>query len=112
MPDTDEKIREWGGVKWYWPHNPDCECGAVDDDDSMRSWYDKEGKLATRCYNDPLPIDLNFLLKYAYPKLKETLPKLELMRFFGEWLTDILFRDKDPTEAFKQALIKVIDNGN
>lgn len=72
---TQEQIKEfweWCGLKWFWNHNPDCRCDAVDNDDSMRSWYYKDGnewKLATRFWNEPMKVDLSNLFQYAVPKL-------------------------------------------
>ena len=71
MNDTDKKlILEWCGLKWFWNHSPACKCGAVDDDDSMRSWHYKDGhewKLATRFWNEEITLDLNFYERYAVP---------------------------------------------
>jgi len=73
---TQVEIREFWeqcGLRWFWDHNPDCKCGATDDDDTRRSWYYKEGsewRLATRFWKEPMVIDLNNLFKCAIPKLK------------------------------------------
>ena len=78
MKPTDEQIKrlwETCGLRWFWNHNPECRCGAVDDD-SKRSWHflkDGEWHLATRFWHEDMSIDsleyLGILFKYAVPKV-------------------------------------------
>ena len=91
----EQELWEWCGLEWRWNHNPECNCGAIDDDDSNRSWYTKEGELATRFYHEQMVVDLNNLFRYAVPKLY-----LELCRK-GQY-----HKIKPIYEALEQEIIK------
>ncbi len=72
--ELNRKIAEWCGLKWFWNHNPECKCGAKDDDDSARSWQvkkDGEWKLATRFWNEDISFttSLDSCFEYIVPKL-------------------------------------------
>ncbi len=87
---------EWCGLEWRWNHNPECKCGEVDDDDSMRSWYTQDGNLATRFYNERMnDIEalefLGFLFKHAVPKLIEKLIWGKYVELMKLWLAGVLF---------------------
>jgi len=80
MNPTQEQMQwfwEQCGLRWFWNHNPDCDCGALDDNDDMRDWnYQKDGKwvLATNFYHEKMnrierPEFIGYLFKYAVPKL-------------------------------------------
>lgn len=56
-----------------------------------------------------LDVDLNFLFEYAYPQLKRKFRRRIVKTFLQEWVNKIL-GDADPTEAFKEALIKLIES--
>lgn len=73
MNELDKKLAEWAGLEWKWNHNPECPCGAVDDNDSMRSWHTKDGTLATRFYHEDINLtkDLTACFKWLVPKLLE-----------------------------------------
>ncbi len=116
-----KRFWEWCGLKWFWYHNPNCQCGAKDDDGSERSWMYKAGnkwKLATRFYNEPMVIDLNNLFKWAVPKLGEDL-EVELFMFSQKWFCQLKTRTTivatsghycgDPAQALYQAICKVME---
>jgi len=71
--ELNRKLAEWAGLKWRWNHNPDCNCGAIDDDDSMRSWHSLDGELATRFYHEDINFtqSLNACFEWLVPKLVE-----------------------------------------
>ncbi len=73
MNELDKVLAEWANLEWVWPHSPKCKCGAVDNDDSKRSWYSKEGNdyhLATRFYHEDIDFgsDLTACFKWLEPK--------------------------------------------
>ncbi len=133
---TKEQIKEfweWCGLKWFWNHNPNCTCGAKDDDDSERSWcYHKNGEweLATRFRNEPMTINLTNLFKYPIPKLTQKYIELEihfdylaksdswnvalLDGFYDKSESNYLIavkNDKDPAQGLFWAIWEVIHNG-
>ncbi len=70
----NQKLLKWAGLEWKWNHNPDCHCGAVDDDDSERSWYTPDGELATRFYHETIDftdpvLGIAYCFKLLVPKL-------------------------------------------
>jgi len=122
---TREQVKEfweWCGLKWFWNHNPECHCGEVDNDDSMRSWHYKEKgewKLATRFWHEQMAIDLNNLFKYAVPKIRRYLNaqseidgidtvKYPFHDFLKRWAYAIAIKDEDPATALFWALWEVI----
>ena len=97
---TEEQIKkfwEWCGLKWFWNHNPDCHCGAIDDDDSERSWIYRDGdkwKLATRFYNEDMAIDLNNLFKWAkHPFVSMACGSINEEDWKGAW-AKVITRDR------------------
>ena len=79
---TDEEIKEFWercGLRWFWNHNPDCECGEEDDDDDMRDWHYRvngEWRRASNFYHEKMnditrPEFIGYLFKYAAPKAEE-----------------------------------------
>ena len=83
MKPTEEQVKkfwEWCGLKWFWNHNPKCQCGAIDNDDDERSWEDQdkngEWHLASNFWHERMddvsrPEFLGYLFKYAVPKLQK-----------------------------------------
>ncbi len=94
----DEKILEWLGIKGE-PYV-----------------HDTYGEFGGRVTGTKYPvIDLNFLFKYAVPKLDDyTIHRYGYNRsehyvgIFQGGTINYSAHDKDPVEAFKQALIKII----
>ncbi|KKK55524.1 hypothetical protein LCGC14_3073680, partial [marine sediment metagenome] len=78
MNELNKKMLKFAGLVWIWPHSPDCNCGAIDDDDSARSWYHKQGNdyhLATRFYHEDIDFtDPEFGIAYCF---KWLVPKLD-----------------------------------
>ena len=90
---TDDRILEWLGFK----------------QGEFNTLLDPEGVLVEVYPQGGKPtIGLDFLFEYALLKLKEELNEIKLAAFMVDWLQDILYNDKDPVVAFKQASIKLI----
>ena len=116
----DKKILEWLGFSWhikreyvhgYMMHGGEWEDGHWDYEG--KCWYGDGG---VSRINNPPDIDLNFLFREVVPKLKTILPGdpyfSDLYSFLDDWIYSWcrqIDSDKDPAEAFKQALIKLIE---
>ena len=59
-----------------------------------------------------MSLDLNFYFKYPVPKLLKRFAKYEVMHFLHDWVEFVIIYDRDPAEAFGQALLKVIKEKN
>ena len=95
--ELNQKLLKWAGLEWKWNHNPDCRCGAVDDDDSERSWYTPDGELATRFYHETIDFtnDLNLCFKLLVPLAIDKLADIDLStsteayyKLFDMWLRE------------------------
>jgi len=74
--ELNEKLAKWAGLEWKWNHDLDCHCGAVDDDNSCRSWYTPNGELATRFLYEDIDFthDLNACFKWLVPEITRKTP--------------------------------------
>ncbi|KKL16470.1 hypothetical protein LCGC14_2495280 [marine sediment metagenome] len=92
MTDEDRKlIFEFGGFSYF--------------DD----WYYLyQDALCISRFSGETDPDMDWYFKYARPKIEEKRGHLEYFKFLLNWIIDFTGKDKDPAEAFGQALLKLI----
>ncbi len=104
-----KKFWEACGLKWFWDHNPECFCGAVDDD-SGRSWHYRSPNgnwhLATRFWYEQISPDLNNLFKYAQPTVVAKYGRAKWEEILLIWFKEMML-GKDPAVALYEALYPV-----
>jgi len=119
-----DEVKFWMkcGLKWFWNHNPECNCGAIDDDDSMRSWHYWNGKewcLATRFWYEKLDIhSLDALFKWAVPKISHPVITIYFDHNVKEWYCKIIIAESpwevgsfniDPAVALAETINKALE---
>jgi len=112
MDELNRKLAEWARLERRWNHNPDCHCGAVDDDDSERSWYTSDGELATRFYHEDIDFthSLDACFKRLMPKAIKDFGTRKMLRLLTEWVNNILYYKDEPALALCKAIEKLIDS--
>lgn len=83
-----EKILKWCGFEWW---------------ETAEAWCYGKNEVT----RDPT-LDMNFYFKYAKETLIEKLKWGKYVDFMEKWLDEVVMGGKDPAEAFKNALLKLI----